>query len=474
LQGSQGIKVKEWVVGTNHLTDTVEKLGRMLGESNVLTGSAARELPLGWETNQPCRAKAVARPGNTADVVAILKLCHSLGQTVVPFGGRTNLVQACATTEDDIALSFARMNGVEEIDPVAQTITVQAGVTMQRAQEAADSAGLYFPVDIGARGTCEAGGFVSTNAGGTKVIRYGMTRDSVLGLEVVLADGTLISSLNRYIKNNSGFDLKQMFIGAEGLLGVITKVIFRLSVKPATHNVAMIACEDYSQMLLVLQRSRALLGSSLCGFEVMWDSFYSLATRPAGDLQSPFDETYALYGIIESMGTSPSSDDDVFVGVLESLLEESLIVDAVVAKSDKEISSIWAIRDSVEWLVTRAQNFDVSLRTGDAADYIADIEKCIRADFPDALIASFGHLGDNNLHVSVIAKSDEADAVGRVERHIYENLRPYQGAVSAEHGIGMEKKAWLSITRSAEEIALMKLLKATLDPKNILNPGKVF
>jgi FAD/FMN-containing dehydrogenase len=450
------------------LQDIVVELAKIVGESNVLTGFAARDLPLGWDTNQPCHAKAVVRPGGTDEVAAIMKLCNENGQTVVPYGGRTNLVQACSTTPDDIALSLARMADIEEIDPVAQTMTLQAGVTMQRAQESADQAGLFFPVDIGARGTCETGGFVSTN------IRYGMTRDCVLGLEVVLADGTVISSLNRYIKSNSGFDLKQMFIGAEGLLGIITKVIFRLSVKPATHDVAMFACEDYSQMLQVLQRSRELLGSSLCGFEVMWDSFYSLATLPEGDLPSPFDKPYPLYGIIESMGSSPSSDNDVFVGALESLLEESLIVDAVVAKSEKEISSIWAIRDSVEWLVTLAQNFDVSLRAGDAGLYIAEIEKKIRGDFPNALIACFGHLGDNNLHVSVMAKSDDEDAIERVEQHIYESLRLYQGAVSAEHGIGMEKKAYLSITRSDEEIALMKTLKATLDPKNILNPGKVF
>ena len=246
----------------SQLDEIVVKLARIVGESNVLTGTAARDLPLGWDTNQPCHAKAIVRPGNTDEVAAIMKLCNGYGQTVVPYGGRTNLVQACSTTPNDIALSLTRMGDIEEIDPVAQTMTLQAGVTMQRAQESADQAGLFFPVDIGARGTCETGGFVSTNAGGTKVIRYGMTRDSVLGLEVVLADGTVISSLNRYIKSNSGFDLKQMFIGAEGLLGIITKVIFRLSVKPATHDVAMFACEDYSKMLQVLQRSRELLGSS--------------------------------------------------------------------------------------------------------------------------------------------------------------------------------------------------------------------
>lgn len=455
------------------MADIIDQLKTIVGDTNVFTGEEARQWPSDWDTNQPCHAKAVVRPGSTDEVAAILTFCHKHSQTVVPFGGRTNLVQACSTTADDVAISFGRMNKIEETDPTAQTMTVQAGATMQRVQEAADAAGLFFPVDIGARGSCEVGGFVSTNAGGSKVIRYGMTRDSVLGLEAVLADGTVISSMNRYIKSNSGFDLKQMFIGSEGLLGVITKVVFRLGVKPATHNVAMVACEDYSQMLSVLQKSRELLGASLCGFEVMWDSFYSLATLPAGEHESPFDDSHSIYGIIESMGSNPSSDDDVFIATLESLLEESLIVDAVVAKSEKESDAIWAIRNAVEWLVTLAQNFDVSLRSSDVAQYIADVENNIRADFPDALIAAFGHLGDNNLHISVMAKSDTEDAIQRVEQHVYECLRPYQGAISAEHGIGLEKKAWLSITRSIEEIGLMKSLKATLDPHNILNPGKV-
>ena len=206
----------------------------------------------------------------------------------------------------------------------------------------------------------------------------------------------------------------------------------------------------------------------------MWDSFYDLATLPEGELESPFDDSHAIYGIIESMGSNPSTDDEIFVSALESMMEESLLSDAVVAKSEREIDSIWAIRNSVEWLVTLAQNFDVSLRASDAANYVADIEKNLRAELPDAVIAAFGHLGDNNVHVSVMAKSDKPDATERVEHHIYECLRPYQGAVSAEHGIGLEKKAYLSITRSAAEIELMKTMKRTLDPNNILNPGKVF
>lgn len=455
------------------MTDIIAALKALVGEQNVLTGDAARDWPSTWETHQPCRARAVVRPGSTEEVAAVLRLCHGAKQTVVPFGGLTNLVQACATTSDDIALSFMRMKEIEETDAAAQTMTAQAGVTMQQAQEAADAAGLFFPVDIGARGTCQVGGFVSTNAGGTKVIRYGTTRDAVLGLEAVLANGTVLSSMNRYIKNNSGFDLKQLFIGSEGVLGVITRVVFRLNVKPATHNVALIACEDFSRVLAVLQRCRQALGGSLCGFEVMWNTFYRKATQPEGKHLSPFDQSYPVYAVIESMGCTPSSDDNLFLSALESLLEDELIVDAVIAKSAKERDALWAIRGEVEWLVKTAQNFDVSLRSSDVAQYIADINKHIHLDFPGAEVATFGHLGDNNLHVSVLSNSDSEGAGEKIERVIYNCLLPYQGAISAEHGIGLEKRNYLSISRSQEEIELMKTLKSTLDPRHILNPGKV-
>ncbi len=392
----------------------------------------------------------------------------------MPYGGLTNLVQGCATTPDDIALSFEKMNAIEEIDTTAHTMTAQAGVTMLAAQEAADAEELFFPVDIGARGTCMLGGNVATNAGGTKVIRYGMMRDSVLGLEAVLADGTVVSSMNRFIKNNSGFDLKHLFIGTEGVLGLITRIVIRLSVKPQTHNVALVACNDYAQLVAVLNRSKTLLGSSLCGFEVMWQDFFKTVTQPVGKLRSPFSADYPFYAIVEAMGTRPGADDENFEAVLGEMIESELILDGVIAKSDKERAEIWAIRGEVEWLVKDCYNFDVSLRIADVGLYIEQVMTRIRSDIPEALIAAFGHLGDNNIHVSVLCEGNKTVHAETIEKHVYESLLPFEGAISAEHGIGLEKKPYLHISRSAEEIELMKSLKRSMDPKNILNPGKVF
>ena len=454
-------------------TDIISILADIVGDADVLTGSDASERTTVWDTHQPCHAKAIVRPSTTEQVAAIMKSCFEHDQSVVPYGGLTNLVQGCATTPDDIALSFEKLNAIEEIDTTAHTMTTQAGVKMLAAQEAADAEDLFFPVDIGARGTCMLGGNVSSNAGGTKVIRYGMMRDSVLGLEAVLADGTVVSSMNRFIKNNSGFDLKHLFIGTEGVLGLITRIVFRLSVKPQTHNVALVACNDYEQVVAILNKAKSSLGSSLCGFEVMFQDFYEKVTQPVGNLRSPFSELYPFCAIVEAMGTQPGADDENFEAVLGEMIESELILDGVIAKSDKEREEIWAIRGEVEWLVKDCYNFDVSLRIVDVGPYVEDVMGKIKNDIPDSIIAAFGHLGDNNIHISVLCEGNKTVHAKTIEKHVYESLVPYQGAISAEHGIGLEKKPYLPISRSAEEIELMKSLKRSMDPKNILNPGKV-
>ena len=352
-------------------------------------------------------------------------------------------------------------------------MTVQAGVTMQAAQERAEQDKLFFPVDIGARGTCLVGGNVSTNAGGTRVIRHGMIRDSVLGLEVVLADGTIIESMNHFLKNNSGFDLKHLFIGTEGVLGLITRIVFRLDVQSQSHNVALVACENYFSVLQVLNKARQGLGSALCGFEVMWNNFFDQVVQPIGKLASPVAAGYPFNVIIEAMGTQPGTDDEAFETVLTDMLESNLIVDGAVAKSGSERDAIWAIRHEVEWVVKDAYVFDVSLPIASVSDYVDTITDKIQADISDARIAAFGHLGDNNIHISVLTDSRTADIARVVENHMYGSLIPYRGAISAEHGIGLEKKSYLSISRTDAEIELMRTLKQSLDPTNILNPGKV-
>lgn len=453
--------------------DIVAALKEIVGERYVLTGAAVSGIEFPWRTHSGCTARAIVKPETTEEVAAIMRCCNAAGQTVVPFGGMTNLVQGCATTPDDIVLSLARMNRVEDVDRSAGTLTAQAGVTLQAAQEAAAAADLFFPVDIGARASCQLGGIVSNNAGGNKVIRYGMTRDTVLGLEAVLADGTVVSSMNRYIKNNSGFDLKQMFIGSEGVLGVITRLVFRLRATARSHNVALLGCEKFDDVVAILEIANRTLPNTISAFEVMWNSFYELVVQPRGRLVPPLEPGAAQYVLIETMGVDQEHDTAAFESLLEDLMEQDLLIDGVLAKSDRERELIWEIRDEVEPVIGGAHNFDVSLRSADVGEYVRKVEAAIAKLLPEANVVGFGHLGDNNVHISVSNVVWDADKIRQVEEQVYGCLAPFDGAISAEHGIGLEKRAYLPISRSDAEIELMKTLKRTLDPNNILNPGKV-
>ena len=446
--------------------ETESELRQVVGDDHVLRQDEVP--PPAWDTGQPFLGELVLRPGTVEEVSQVLAICNRDAIPVVPMGGVTGLVQGCATKNGDVGLSLERMNQIEEVDPLAQTLSAEAGVTLRAAQQAAEEQGLYFPVDIGARDNCMLGGNVSTNAGGTRVIRYGMMRDSILGLEAVLADGTVVSSMNRYLKNNSGYDLKQLFIGTEGTLGIVTRIIARLDVAPRSHSVGLLAVENYDHVVSLLQHARLQIGARLCGFEVMWDSFYRKATSPEGPQTSPFETRHPFYVLLEATGTDPATDADAFEAALLAAIDSGLAVDGVIANSDRERDSIWAIRHEVEWLVRDAFNFDVSLRIADAGSYVERLEQSIHSQFPEAFVAAFGHLGDNNVHLSILG-GEESD----VQRHVYETLSPFEGAVSAEHGIGLEKRQYLPVSRSATEIALMARLKQTLDPKGILNPGKV-
>lgn len=453
--------------------DVLEALADIVGAQQLTTGDAVRGIEFPWGTHAACNARALVRPRSTDEVAAVMRCCHERGQTVVPFGGLTNLVQGCATTEDDIALSLDLLNRVEDVDPRAGTLTAQSGVTLQRAQEAAAAADLYFPVDIGARANCQLGGIVASNAGGNKVIRYGMTRDSVLGLEAVLADGTVISSMNRYIKNNSGFDLKHMFIGSEGVLGIITRLVFRLRMTPRSHNVALLACDDFASVMTTLDAAQRALPNILSAFEVMWSNFYDLAVQPRGRLPAPLQAGAPYYVLVETMGIDQEHDAAAFEALLEKLMAGGVLSDGVLAKSEKERELIWNIRDEVEPVIGGAHNFDVSLRSAEVGVYVRQVDAAIREAFAGANVIGFGHLGDNNVHISVRDIAWDEDTTRRVEDIVYGCLEPFAGAISAEHGIGLEKRRYLPVSRSAEEIELMKQLKRTLDPKNILNPGKV-
>ncbi|MDH5579115.1 MAG: FAD-binding oxidoreductase, partial [Betaproteobacteria bacterium] len=386
-----------------------------------------------WMHLQPIRARLLLRPASTGEVSAALALCQAAGQPVITHGGLTGLVHGTDTTPADVVLSLERMRNIESIDPLQRVAVVEAGVTLQQLQEAADEQGLAFPLDLGARGSATLGGNASTNAGGNRVLRFGMTREMVLGLEVVLADGTVVPAMNRLIKNNSGYDLKQIFIGAEGTLGVITRLVLRLREKPSRQDVAFAAVPGFDALAALLKHMDRSLGGGLSAFEVMWPDFYELVTTPPANGRPPVPQGSPFYVLIESMGGESTADTGRFQSALEKAVEDGLVADAVVAQSQAEVAAIWALRDDVmqtaRWGLPFT--FDVSLPIADMAAYVDRVKARLRANWPSVRAFVFGHMGDGNLHLVISPDGLPADARAALERIVYAPLQAVGGSISA-------------------------------------------
>ena len=452
----------------------IEKLAAIVGDANVLTGEQVSARAVGWADRRPCQARAIVRPGSTDEVSRVLAECHAAGQPVVVFGGLTGLVQGSVAGGHEIALSLERMHRIESIDPIGRTMTVQAGAAIERIQEEAEKHGLLYPVDFGARGSAHIGGSAATNAGGNGVIRYGMTRDSVLGLEAVLADGTVIPAMNRMIKNNAAYDVKQLFIGSEGTLGVITRLVLRLRESPRSTQSALVACPTFTDVTRFLKQIDGALGGSLSAFELMWNEFYRMVTTPPSKGAPPLPQTHDYYVLVESAGGDPTRDQAQFEEAIAGAIEAGLVVDAVVCASEAQREALWSLRDDVEGIFRLGMPvaFDVSLPLAEMEGYVAEVVGRLEREWPAYRRFVFGHLGDGNLHI-VAAGPPSVEARHGIERCVYEPLASRAGSVSAEHGIGREKRPWLELCRSPAEIALMQKLKQALDPKGILNPGRV-
>ena len=450
-------------------------LRAVVGEQGLLTGERVRETasPL---HGPPAQAGALVRPRSTAEVSEVLRLCHGRNQPVVPLGGRTGLVDGTLTVASDLILSVELLNRIERIDAPGRSMRVEAGVILQRVQEEAERHDLMFPLDLGARGSCTIGGNIATNAGGVRVVRYGMMRSLVLGLEVVLADGTVLCSLNRMLKNNAGYDIKQLFIGSEGTLGLITRADLRLVARPRSVGTAFVACRDFGALVQLLSQLDAQLGGQLSAFEALWPEFYRITTSERTGNTASLSYDYGMYGLIETLGSDPESDQARFEQALAQALEREIIVDAVIAKSESERRALWEPREEV-WEVEHqyglTYNFDVSLAIEHMEGYLARLREDTARRFPKGGVFAFGHIADGNLHIIVAPGGQDDSHREAVERVVYEPLRDIGGSISAEHGIGLERRMHLGISRTPQEIGAMRTLKAALDPKGILNPGKV-
>jgi FAD/FMN-containing dehydrogenase len=451
----------------------VASLQEFLGERGVLSGDDVTSRPNHSWGQGSCPARAILRPTSTEELAQVMRLCNAAGQSVVTWCGLTGLVDGITCNPGDIVVSLERMHAIEHIDAEAGVMVVQAGAVLQNVQDAASEAGWQFAVDFGARGSANIGGMIATNAGGNSVVRYGMMREQVLGLEVVLADGTVLSNLNESIKNNTGYDLKHLFVGSEGTLGIVTRAVLRLRPPSRSVQTAFVALDNFDDVVGLLRRLGVELEGKLSSFEVMWRNFYHFMTEESGKHQAVLPTDYPFYALVESEGADPTREEEHFMAVLGALMEEGHVADAVICQSSQQAEQLWAMRDDVESLIEATfppAVFDVSLPIREMGGYINNLEAALAERHPGSRLISFGHLGDGNVHLGIGPVEDKH----AIETLVYERLGQVNGSISAEHGIGLEKREFLSHSRSPEEIAVMRSIKGVLDPGGILNPGKIF
>jgi FAD/FMN-containing dehydrogenase len=444
-----------------------------LGEIVSIEPDVLEKHACDWSNVNRQRPLAVLRPRSVAEVSAALRACHAAGLAVVPQGGLTGLAGGATPQANQVVLSLERLKGVEEIDRDSATMTVLAGTPLEMAQKAAEDAGLYLALDIGSRGSCQVGGNIATNAGGNHVIRYGMARAQVLGLETVLADGTILSALTKVMKNNAGYDLNQLFIGSEGTLGVVTRAVLRLHAKPRSRSTALIATTGYEATVRLLRRLQETLGE-ISAFEAMWPDFYRYVTNHPATGVKPMADDQPFYALTEFQGSESERDRERLEECLGAAIEDGDVLDALIAQSEREARSFWKIREGEPLdLMPYVINFDVSAPTAQLGALGDRLKAALTARWPDGLFFVYGHIGDGNIHLSGWAGGTMDAVAHEMDEIVYGEVRQIGGSISAEHGIGTLKRDYLGHSRSAAEIEVMRRIKAALDPKGILNPGKV-
>ena len=461
---------------TDAVASLIETFEALLGKAKVVHGDR-----LGLRNPGYCHdayaGGLLLLPETTQEVSAICAAAHAREIALVPHGGLTGLVDATETAGGQVAVSFERMNRIRRLDAAQGIAIAEAGVCLQALIDAAGEHGLRPGVDLPSRGSCTLGGMASTNAGGIQAIRYGMMRDNILGLTAVLADGTVLDLTNTLVKNNAGYDLKHLFVGSEGTLGLITELVVKLHPEPLSTETALFACDGADSLAGLLKLARAKLGSQLLSFEAMWPSYVRTIAGPSDAGLEILNGDHAVYGILETGLWHETSEPAAMQDLLEEAFETGIVADAVLAQSEGQRAAIWRLREDSDVIEARHEaclTYDIGLELADIPAYADKLHRRVVSALPGVAHYLFGHMGDGNLHVMLGGSTADLADRARADAAVYEVLGEFDNTtVSAEHGIGTEKRAFLPLSRSPEAIRTMQMLKKSFDPKSILNPGKL-
>ena len=459
-------------------------LREIVGAAQVLDRGDLSAYELDWRKRYRGTAGAVVRPGSTAEVAAVVRACAAAGVSLVPQGGNTGLVGGGVpdTSGAQVLLSLQRLQRVRALDPANLTITVEAGCVLQSVQAAAEAAGLLFPLSLAAEGSCTLGGNLATNAGGTQVLRYGNARELCLGLEVVTAAGEVWDGLSGLRKDNTGYDLRDLFIGSEGTLGVITAATMKLFPQPAATLTALASAASLEACVALLRLARARLGAGLTGFEVMNRFSLALVREHFPHLPQPIDAAPWTVLLEHADGGGEAHAREQFEQLLGDALEQGIVGDAAVAESLAQSSALWHLRESIP--MAQAQEglnvkHDIALPVSAIPDFVAETDAALEAAFPGIRLVDFGHLGDGNLHYNVQAPVGESAPAflaaheHDINRLVFDAVQRFGGSFSAEHGIGALKRDELAQRKSPVALGLMRAIKAALDPHGRMNPDRL-
>ncbi len=453
----------------------IEELKAIVGSSGWLSDMDDLQPHLtDWHGKVTGSTPLMVSPANTGEVSRILRACSAAGVAIVPQGGNTGMCAAAVPDESgtQIILSLSRMNKIRNVDPDNFSMEVEAGCILAAIQDAAKEVDLYFPLSLGAEGSCQIGGNLSTNAGGVNVVRYGTARALVLGLEAVLADGTIVNSLRSLRKDTAGYDLKQLFIGSEGTLGIITAATVKLFPDPGETHTAIVALQTSGDAVRLFADLRNRLADHIEAFELVSRRVFGFVEKHIANSKLPFDSDYPWYVLLE---ISTRGEPELLENVLLSTADAGLILDAVIAKNSTEAKEFWRLRHSIaeaERKEGSSLKHDISVPISRMEEFLRRGDEMLAELAPDARLVAFGHVGDGNLHYNVLLPTGSEEGTA-VTAAIYSLVAEMGGSFSAEHGVGRLKRDYLVEYRDAAEITLMRTLKKALDPHNILNPGKV-